>query len=115
MYSNQAALFAFRRYSYHAELKFELSDNLPAVHLQVKTPCKGTAIVTNINTDSGGKAQLRLLTLRPTRAEKKREGGNHEAEKNRQITETRYIVFRTCGLSFHCLVSHPRDPAVFGD
>ena len=53
LHTNQAALFTFGRYSYHAELKFELSDNLPAVHLQVKTPCKGTAILTNIETDKG--------------------------------------------------------------
>ena len=39
-----------------ADLKFERSDNLPAVHLQVITPCKGTATITNINTDKGGKA-----------------------------------------------------------
>ena len=41
-----------------AELKFERSDNLPAVHLQVITPCKGTAIVTNIETDKGEKSVI---------------------------------------------------------
>ena len=38
-----------------AELKFERFDYSPAVHLQVKTPCKGTATVTNINTNKGVK------------------------------------------------------------
>ena len=39
------------------KLKFGHSDYLPAVHLQVITPCKGTATVTKINTDMGGKGE----------------------------------------------------------
>ena len=36
-----------RTKEYMKEQKFANSNYLPAVHLQVITPCKGTAIVTN--------------------------------------------------------------------